>query len=196
MIQPARMTLRHRMNLCSERTPGGLSSSPFSTRTSGRCTNKPRPPSGRWRRCVLQFLCFIDCHNFALFMGSFWVVSNRLDAAAVSRSVYILYHHLQMQWTSWDRCAFDLCLLGRSIQRLTTLGPFEARGKTLYLPRPGFLCCQRWYRQWKPGETGLNAMQRFNILCVDSEQVRLMSWQLNCKIFCFVVSFFSPQQYY
>lgn len=76
--------------------------------------------------------------------------------------------------------------LGRSIQRLGTLGPFEGRGKTLHLPHLSLLCCQRRYRQWEPGETSLQAskeISRIYILHVDWEQAHLMHWQLNCKIY-------------
>lgn len=41
---------RRRRSRCCGRTPAGSSSSPSSTTTSGRCTRRPRPPSGRRRR--------------------------------------------------------------------------------------------------------------------------------------------------
>lgn len=47
-----------RRNLCCRRIPDALSSSPSSTPTSGRCTSRPRPPSGQWKRlgCVKNVL--------------------------------------------------------------------------------------------------------------------------------------------
>lgn len=50
--QTASMVQRQRKNLCSGKTPDGLSSSPFSTPTSGRCTSRHRHLSGQWRRYV------------------------------------------------------------------------------------------------------------------------------------------------
>lgn len=56
------MVQRQRTSLCSGKTSGGLSSSPSSTPTSGRCTSRPRPLSGRWRRWVSGWLYLVSVY--------------------------------------------------------------------------------------------------------------------------------------
>lgn len=71
------MDQKQRTNLCSEKTPGGLSSSPSSTLTSGRCTSRHKPPSGQWRRWVLIFCYFWlwNCKKLVMFLCIRWISS-------------------------------------------------------------------------------------------------------------------------
>lgn len=131
------------------------------------------------RKKILNATMFKQCLTIMTVKAKVLTVA----AAATFHCAHNWYPH--MLWKNWDRCAFDGFFLGRSIQRLGTLGPFEGGGKTLHLPRLSLLCCQRRYRQWEPGETSLQAFKdnaRLYILHVDLEQAHLMHWQLNCKI--------------
>lgn len=75
-----------RRNLCCRRIPDALSSSPSSTPTSGRCTSRPRPPSGRWKR-----------------LGSVENVLNIFNPASPAHVCFIPQVDLSKDLEHWDR---------------------------------------------------------------------------------------------
>lgn len=127
-IQTVEMVQKQKTNLCSEKTPGGLSSFPSSTLISGRCTSRHKLLSGQWRRWVLMFLVF-------LVVKLLWSVTECLYfSSEYLNNNQCLPHqsrHIQL----------ILCLSGWSIQRPGTLGQTERWRERLHFPRPCLFCC-------------------------------------------------------